>query len=181
MKEIITIIFLLSYWGLPGQQISSMEKESTLTILGTSSLHDWHSSVEQFQFNATLHRDTIKNIQGKIIVKSIKSGKSIMDNKTYDALLANDFPIIEFSSDYLIIREQQVAGQGKLSLSGKEKNIPINLYIEKRDPLIFTGDLSLKMSDFGIAPPEALFGTITTGDEITLQVKISMTKTSIKQ
>jgi hypothetical protein len=37
------------------------------------------------------------------------------------------------------------------------------------------------MSDFGIAPPEALFGTITTGDEITLQVKISMTKTSIKQ
>ena len=36
----------------------------------------------------------------------------------------------------------------------------------------FTGSYTLKMTDFSVKPPTAMFGTIKTGDEITVKFNV---------
>jgi len=180
MKALYYFIFLCSYWVTYSQPLQSMTSQSKVTILGTSSLHDWESIVEDFDFSARLEGDTLKSISGILMTKSIESGKSIMNDKTYDALKAEKFPKIIFTSDFLIRDGDQFNGSGKLQIAGKEKIIPMKVIFDSARPMFFTGEVSLKMTDFGVDPPSAMFGTITTGDEIKIQYNISMTSNSIK-
>ena len=82
---IIGIIALFSTSFLFGQTNHKLDKEkSKITIKGTSSIHEWESEVNDFQgsglFNIQGNQITnAEDIQIKVVVKSIKSGKSIMD------------------------------------------------------------------------------------------------------
>lgn len=146
-----------------------------MAIQGTSSLHDWESTVEEFAVQAILGNGQVEDIEFSAIVKSIKSGKSGMDNNTYKALKANDHPQIEFKTDRLRIEEDQLIGNGQLTIAGKTNEIPIRLTINQRAGLSVTGSVNIKMTDYGISPPTAVFGTIKTGDDIIIQFDFTLT------
>lgn len=164
-----------------GQPHSSQSDQSEVRILGTSSLHDWHSIVEGFYFTAVFANDSILDITGSINPKSIKSGKGIMDSKTYEALQADKFPKILFNAKKLTLASGQYTGQGQLTIVGKTINIPVALTKSATESPIVNGAVTFNMSAFGIDPPTAMFGTLTTGDEVTIEYNIKMTKNSIKQ
>ncbi|MEQ8237672.1 MAG: YceI family protein [Cyclobacteriaceae bacterium] len=180
MKALYYFIFLCSYWVTYSQPLQSITSQSKVTILGTSSIHDWESTVGEFDFSAKMEGDTLKSIEGFLKTKSIESGKSIMNSKTYDALEAESFPKIIFTSDFLVRDGNTFEGSGKVQIAGKEKIIPMKVNFDAAKPMVFTGEVPLRMTDFGIDPPTAMFGTMTTGDEIKIQYKISMTTNSIK-
>jgi len=68
------------------QPLTLDKANSQLSILGTSSVHDWASIVEKFDASATLTANELTNVKFEAHVKSIKSGKSGMDKNTYTAL-----------------------------------------------------------------------------------------------
>ncbi|MCB0664731.1 MAG: YceI family protein [Saprospiraceae bacterium] len=166
------------------QVIYQLEPSSQMTISGTSSLHDWESTVEQIEGTATfvMQGTEIEDIKGLVVtipVKSIKSGKSIMDGKTYKALLEDKYPNITFSGKGIEkISMGKILVKGILNIAGVEKEVKIPADYEiNKQKLSVNGTLDLKMTDFNIEPPTALMGTLKTGDEI----KVSFTSELIKE
>lgn len=175
MKAIVIILFLTALLG--GKTELKLNTESSyMKVLGTSSLHDWESEVDEFTLDGKLVEDQIQNLELQVKVKSIKSGKSIMDDKTYDALKADKFSVIRFKAEELQITNSEVFGQGELSLAGNTKKIGIKADIisSNENEIKLQGTVKLRMTDYGVKPPTAMFGSIQTGDEVTVVYHIHL-------
>lgn len=177
MKKLIAIITLIIPIVFVNAQTLKLDKTtSELSILGTSTLHDWESVVEDFDVKAEITGQTINKIRFSAIVKSIKSGKSGMDDNTYKALKEKSYPDITFSADALVIEGNSIKGTGQLTIAGKTNEIPVNLEIEDTARLSVRGSIELKMTDYDVPPPTAVFGTIKTGDDITIKLSFTLNK-----
>ncbi|MBN8678838.1 MAG: YceI family protein [Chitinophagales bacterium] len=159
----------------------------SLVINGTSNLHAWQSKANEVRAYGTLQADatslkTIQSLSVEIPVKSIKSAKgSIMDNKTYDALKANNFPNISYKLEKVVSLNSKNGGielnaSGSLTIAGVTKKIDLYVqgWLTADGTITFKGSKKFKMSDFGISPPTALMGTLTTGDEVEIVFQVSL-------
>lgn len=177
MRIFISLVALImSTQMILAQRYTASQADGKLTIAGTSSLHDWESEVTDFKVDATL--DFAKASSDiKVVVKSnsIKSGKSIMDTKTYESLLVEKFPEIIFTSKQTSFGEGKFTSLGTVQITGKKLAIEIPVtYSNVAGKLNVTGLVKFKMSDFGIDPPTAMFGTMVTGDEVTINFNLSL-------
>ena len=117
----------------------------------------------------------IQQLDFIVIAESLKSGKSGMDKNTYKALNTEKYKQITFklskvnnincSGDVC-----KVSVNGNLTISGSTKpiNISFDMKIEE-SKISLIGSKTIKMTDFGVDPPKAMFGTITTGDAIDIK------------
>jgi len=185
MKIIATIVLFL------GVQISGFSQvtyilnpdSSSLKIHGTSSVHDWTSNVEQFDVEITLSEAESANINIETLtfeatVKSIKSGKRIMDRKTRGALKEGDYPTIQFVfQEFQTETEDSIDVIGMLSMAGATQEVSIygQLTMSQED-IIIRGTKTLLMSDFDISPPKAMAGTLKTGNEVEVEFEFFLTK-----
>ena len=177
----LVIVFFFSIKGALAQQFNLTPTDSQLTVLGTSNLHDWHITADNYEgqifFNDIATCD-IEKCAISIVSESLKSGKKSMDKNTYKALKTADYKTITFQITKInqVVNNTNglfsVKAEANLSIIGVTKQISINLDINtSSDKIILTGEKTIKMTDFGVIPPKALFGTITTGDEITIKFK----------
>ncbi|MEQ9289566.1 MAG: YceI family protein [Cyclobacteriaceae bacterium] len=175
-------IILLGFFSLHSfSQARFYPEESQIAVQGTSTLHDWESLVIMEDVKVELHiEDTdpmlLGHLRMTIPTRSIKSGENIMDNKTYDALKADVYPVLNYEVEvFEYLENEVVASDGILKVAGTERKIPVKAKYSK-DPdgqkISFTGSVSFKMTDFKVSPPTAVFGTIKTGDEVTIEYKI---------
>jgi len=180
-KKVINflILFVLASNLVQAQQLSLANSESTLTVLGTSNIHDWHLDAKN-QSGSIIFKDLqsclIEAITLNVEAESLESGKSGMDKNTFKALNTDDYKTISFQLVEVIsltdkgndVYESKVSGD--LSISGTTKRIELNLNINVLESSVkLTGEKIIKMTDFGVEPPKALFGTITTGDQLTIK------------
>lgn len=172
-------IFMVTSNITQAQEFNLINGESTLTVLGTSSLHDWHVTAEK-QSGKINFKDVntgqIDKCTIEITAESLKSGKSAMDKNTYKALNTSSYKTINFQlaevkkvtskGDGVFV----VSTMGDLTISGTKKRIPLDFTISITDSKVkLVGEKKIKMTDFKIEPPKALLGTITTGDDITIK------------
>lgn len=170
--------------------------ESRVQLLGTSNLHDWtiKGSVIQgyVDVNETCQLNPkVQELSGldqvmasvkthtEIPIPSLKSGHSGMDKNTYKALKSEQYPKIIYNLEQISIRTQPQPPRmtatfdtvGRLSVAGATRRMPMTVTAEPLDDKQFrvSGEIAIKMTDFGIRPPTALFGTLKTGDAITIQ------------
>ncbi|MEO9965543.1 MAG: YceI family protein [Reichenbachiella sp.] len=177
MRKILIILSLVFFGIMAGAQPLKLQiAESSMKISGTSSLHDWTSDVEEYEAQAILADTRIADIQFIAKVKSIKSGKSGMDNNTYKALNESEYPDISFTSAELTIEGDKLVGYGQLTIAGKTRRIPLNLTLDNNSKISVKGEVQVKMTDYGISPPTAVFGTIKTGDDITILFDFTLNK-----
>ena len=166
------------------QAYSLNSANSKFIIKGTSSLHDWEMISENCSGSIRMDPNAetlmISDIQVKLQVKSLKSGKKLMDSKTYDALKEDKFPTITYKYEKIgALKETapntySVTLNGTLTIAGKSKNVPIDVIIKQTNNSInIKGEKPLKMTDFGVEPPTALLGTIKTGDDITIDFNLN--------
>ncbi|MEP0987094.1 YceI family protein [Ekhidna sp.] len=183
MKTFLRIIFLLLFTNTAFSQVRFHPDKSMMTLAGTSSLHDWESTVLMDQMKVELHVEEtdpllLGHLRLDIPVKSIKSGKSIMDNKTYSALKSDDFPAIKYEVEVFDYNNGEIiASDGKLKVAGEERKVPVTAVYHKKNNnqiMTFQGSVSFNMTDFNVEPPTAMLGTIKTGDEITITYKITV-------
>lgn len=177
----IFLVFIFSNLSV-AQQFNLNNQESKLNVLGTSSLHDWEITAE-CQNGKIIFSDintcSIEKCDISVKSESLKSGKKGMDKNTYKALKTDDFKTINFQLIKLVDVVKKADGKftvkttGDLTVTGIKKRIFLNFDIDTSlaESIILTGEKTIKMTDFNIDPPKALFGTITTGNEITIKFK----------
>ncbi|PSR12352.1 MAG: hypothetical protein C7N36_12200 [Bacteroidetes bacterium] len=151
-----------------------------MTVAGTSNLHDWTSNVTKVYTDAFIDWENGKFtalpvFKVRIPVAGIISTKGrIMDNKTWDALQKDEYPNIRFQLQKATVSPTSsgynVAATGALTVAGKTQNISLSANAKSvaNGGLTFAGAYTMKMTDFGIDPPTAMMGTLTTGDEVTI-------------
>jgi polyisoprenoid-binding protein YceI len=172
------VLFFLTSNLILAQQYSLVNSESEITVLGTSSLHDWHLTAEKQSGKLVFKNFEAGEIQKcyvQIVSKSLKSGKYSMDKNTYKALKTDSYKTISYQ--LVEVKETVSKGNGKfniytfgdLTILGIKKRVSLDFSLSIVDNKItLTGEKKIKMTDFNIDPPKALLGAITTGDEITI-------------
>lgn len=161
---------------------------STLRVDGTSNLHDWDIKAENQKGKISVELDNgkvtkIQDLSFTVLTESLKSGKSGMDKNTHKALQANKHKEITFkltnvkNIDCGSSGNCKVTVTGNLSIAGKTKPMDINFDMKvSGNTITLTGNKKFNMSEFGVDPPTAMFGTITTGDAVDVVFKSSFNK-----
>jgi polyisoprenoid-binding protein YceI len=192
MKNYSMLLFLSFALGgadLPVQNNYVLAKSYSVTILGTSNLRDWKDSVGNVTGNmvASLNGDGSIDLHAmyiKMDVRSIKSDMgSTMDNKTYTALKADANPEIIFvlAAPMRLLPVSHggpiLPLKGNLTLAGVSRPVimQVNVFMMGRGKLQFDGSQAISMTDYGVKPPTALFGTIKARPGIIIQFKTNFT------
>lgn len=159
---------------------------SKLTVFGTSNIHDWDVKAEKQSGNIVVdlsNKAQVKQLNVTIVAESLKSGKGSMDKNTYKALNTGKHKNISFvlkevkSVSSIGSGNYKVSGYGNLTISGNTKRIPIDFTMNtSSSKIVLKGKKSIKMTDFGVEPPKALMGTITTGDAVTIDFNTTFVK-----
>lgn len=183
MKIFLTLALFISFHVSGYSQViySLNPDESSLTIQGTSSVHDWESIVENFNVEIRITESDSSNINIESLffeaeVNSIKSGKRLMDRKTRGAFNEGDNPTITFTfSEILSISSESITVAGSLNMAGVTKDIEVTGQIEMTaNELKISGNKELLMTDYGMKTPTAMAGALKTGDKVTINFNINL-------
>ena len=171
----------------------TLANDYSVTIHGTSNLHNWDETVTNVSGNAQadIHADksiTLNALNIRMLVCSIKSDMgAVMNKNTYKALKEDLNPSILFvlTSPVTSVRaasKADISVKANLTIAGVTKAVLIQGIMYMKDPSAFTfeGSHAIKMSDYGVDPPEALLGTLQTGDEITIHLKTTFRLPAVK-
>jgi polyisoprenoid-binding protein YceI len=179
----------------PAQETArvTVARDSKLWIEGTSNLHGWSCKAEQLEAEIDFDRaaaarldiappKALKRVEVKVPVKSIKCGHDAMDNNLYKALNADAAPNVS----YILATFEPTAADardtftlktaGTLTVAGRENTITMDV-VATRLPdgtVRATGMVPIKMTDFGIKPPTAIFGRLKTGDEVRINFELTV-------
>ena len=180
----ILIIFLVGQTS--GQEYTLSNAASELTVFGTSNLHDWDVNAETQSGKLVLDASDqlqIKHLKVVVTAESLKSGRGGMDKNTYKALNTSkpksiilEMNNVSTNSD-LGNGSYRVSSVGDLTIAGVTKKTEIEFIMELSSNTVnLKGKKILKMTDYGVTPPKALLGTITTGDEISINFNTILKK-----
>ena len=182
MFSTLTVLLLVANYTATAQiQYQLDSKNSSMLVKGTSTIHDWEMTVEDLRGAFTLQENHVLNqlTAGHVLldVKSIKSERSLMNKKTYEALKEDDFPQIKARLTEVKQDETSASVVMELTIAGKTQKVEDDFKVTTENGTITVqGVLDLKMSDFGVEPPVAMMGTIKTGDEIKVEYKLVYNK-----
>ncbi|MGB8703701.1 MAG: YceI family protein [Gillisia sp.] len=172
----------------PAQTYKVNKTASNLLVEGTSNIHDWEVKAEDFSgtLKAEFNDEQLVKIDAldfEVIAESLKSGKSAMDKNTYKALVTNKYPKISYTLqkveniDCTSSKSCKISTTGYLNITGTKKLVEIVFdAVVNGSSITLTGNKTIKMSDYKIDAPTALFGTITTGDQLHINFKTVFTK-----
>jgi polyisoprenoid-binding protein YceI len=176
------------------QYVSSIGASQAI-VSGTSTLHDWSVKSNTIQGNADFSGPwkldsaptiALQSISLVIPVDSLKSTEgSGMDNTMYDAMKLKQFPTITFSLAKASLKSApskpgsayhfDTTGQLTVAGAAHDENLDLAVLPDNDGQLTITTDIGLKMTDFGMTPPTAMFGAIKSGDAITVKVNWQLT------
>ena len=175
-------------------EIVLIEEESQIWIEGSSTVADIYCKALEIIGYATIENVNTNNpseltngnngeVRLKIPVYDFDCGRRQMNRDFYRALRAEIYPSIEFSyvSAKLVTNLDpecapfQLDVKGVLTVAGVKKDVSVLVDIEpcELNRFILKGSKKIKMTDFGIEPPSAMFGLIRAHDE--LEVFFSLT------
>lgn len=189
MKLVSLLLLLCIASAAQLKNVYTLSKGYTVTIHGTSNLHNWSETVEEVTGESILSYNKnetfdLENIYLKLSVHSIKSEMgSIMNDNTYKALKADSHPEITFKLTSPIAAipiqtsNKTISATGDLTIAGVTKSITmqVNVSMPNKQTLSFEGSQLIKMSDYNVEPPTALLGTLKTGNEITIHFNTTFT------
>jgi polyisoprenoid-binding protein YceI len=164
-----------------------------LTIVGTSSVHDWTATTATLRvtraqlapqvsgnapWDEAVKPGAVEAFDIAVAAGTLKSGKDGLDKNMYKALKTTQHPDITFRLAKM--EAGTAAGTlkavGMLTIAGAEREVTLELTTQtKGDTLVVKGAVPLVMTDFGIAPPKAMLGMIKTNPKVTVTFEITLT------
>lgn len=203
MKYLLsTLLFLLASVGSLQAQSSNytLMDQSTMTIEGTSTIHDWECDVQEMQADINLDSSSFEGAKSNpvsslsltIPVESIESGKGGMNRKMYGALDEKKHPniIFELTGTEFITQPQatngndanyQLTATGMLTIAGttNEVSFPVETTIQDDGSYKFMGSYEINMKDYNVDPPSAMLGTIKSGEMVTVSFEVYFKKNNL--
>jgi polyisoprenoid-binding protein YceI len=175
----------LGYGGRDVEKAYTLSPGYAVNIRGTFSIHSWSENIEKVSggMDGSLNADGSVDVSSIKIVMGARSIKgdmgAVMNNKTYKALKAEAYPDITFllSAPVRLVEigegGKAASLQGNLTLAGVTR--PVTMLIRSfkatKGTMSFEGEQKIRMTDFGIRPPSALFGTVRSSPDITIDFK----------
>ena len=184
---IYIIVFLASGFSISkaAAQIIFQSKAVTISLTGTSTLHDWEMKAAQgtSEVAFTMEADkiiSISRLSFSLPAKSLKSEHEMMDKNTYKALSADKNPTISFVLSASSVtptgkNSYQLHCYGKLTIAGTTKEtdfVATCMYNPADKSLTVTGVKAMKMTDYNVKPPTVMMGTIKTGNDINIAYNV---------
>jgi len=166
---------LLAYLILVASLTTSVEAQTTLTVQDTSSIvvngksnqSDWSVTANEFAGSFVVEDDIPVSGSLVITVKEIKSGRSlIMDRLMHGAFNTEEYEEIAFNLDTAeLVGEGVWMMSGTLDMTGATN--PVQIELVKAEGLShYSGSYELKMSDYDMKAPTAMFGALITKDDV---------------
>ena len=183
---LVTLLFLIGN-HLFAQTNYALAKNYKVTINGGSNLHDWEETAEKvvgsglvtWNSNGTFDLNSLKIVAA---VNSIKSSEgATMNGKTYKALKSESHPAITFTLTSPLRSVQNgntVSAAGDLNIAGKSNPVTLRVKVaaSPNGNITVEGAEPLKMTDFGIDPPTALFGALKVSNDVTIHFQSTFIK-----
>ena len=178
-KGLFSLIAIAFFTVAQADQVSVEQKESKISVSGTSTVHDWEMSTSLIDGSTQFIRsdDGRVEIAGtKISLKAsdLSSGNSGLDKKAYEALKSEKYSTITFvqTAKVAVIEnngEFTATLSGNLTIAGKPKPPTVTIKgSSAHNRLKVSGKVPLKMTDFDMEPPRAMMGAIKSGNEVTV-------------
>ncbi len=158
---------------------------STVTVKGTSNVHDWEmtstspSSSAEFKLLPNGKPETLQALNFRLKKNTLKSDKDGLDRRALEALEASKNPEISFVTATPAQVKQNgekmlIETQGRLNIAGVTKlvNVVAECTNGSDNTLVCTGETKLKMTDFNITPPTMMLGALRTGNDVTISYTI---------
>lgn len=184
----LLLTLLLGPCSLYAQINYTINDLATVTIEGTSTMHDWEMETRKVTGNAGFVFDgneltDIRSLNVIIPSESLKSGKGAMDKNAYKALKTDNHQEITFilGSVGKIAKSGGkfiLTTEGKLTIAGTTKNVQLTATVASKGngDVQCTGNTVIKMTDYGVEPPSFMFGSVKTGDQIEVVFDVTFTK-----
>ncbi len=187
MKKTFFLKFILGLGIISITQISFAQQtikvnpqKSSMTISGTTNVHDFKSNVTQISGEMTFADKTPKTLRIEVPVKSIVSKEKLMDKKTYEAFNEPKNPKIVFVMTDVVSTQKngnQVTAKitGNLTMAGVTKKITLSAIGKeiKAGQYEFSGSTQFKFSDYNMKAPTAMLGVMKVGEIITLKYNVT--------
>ncbi|MDQ7918129.1 YceI family protein [Mesonia sp. MT50] len=176
----VFILFIFQVGQATSQNFIADAASSKMSVSGTSSLHDWDCPADTFtgKLNANMENGKLQSITSfhfELKAESLKSGKSLMDKKMYNALKTDKNPRIIFKGDEVELNGDQVIFKGKMTIAGETRSIEAPVKINYKNEVLYVqGEKAFDLTSFKIDPPKAMLGTIKTGDEVVIHYNIQL-------
>ena len=161
----------------------------TLSIDGTSTMHDYTLSTTTVTMNSTsaladieslLQPGALQTLELQIPVDSFTSERDGLKKEMLKALRADKHPDITFklgtySVEPLAGGGINVKSAGTLTVAGVERPIELLLDVtQNASGLQIRGNRDLSMKDFGIKPPTMFMGMLKTNDKVTVKFDLQL-------
>lgn len=159
----------------------------TVTVSGTSTLHDWSVRATGLRGSLDLpagflsgETTAVPAARFTLPVRALQSEHDKMNTLMWEALQTTKHPELSFALESARLQGAggptvKVEVKGALTVAGVAR--PVMLVLDVRrdgNRLLASGELPLKMSDFGIKPPTAMMGTMHTGDAVRVKIETTL-------
>lgn len=196
---------LLAALSIPAESVRyDARPGSKVTLDGSSTIHDWTvtsaiiGGYMEFESNFPLDPaqptgdlKVTPKVDVTIPVRSLKSGKSLMDDVMHDAMKVKDHTNIVYTLKEMKPAERKAGDplkfntKGDLTVAGVTKEIAMDVTLTPApgNKLKASGNTMVKMTDFGISPPspKVALGFIKTADEVKIAFEWMTAKKSTEK
>ncbi len=178
-------LILIMFFALQVQAQTNLKLKSgyDIQVAGTSSLHDWEMKSDNSRGTMVATFDgtkisAISELRIIVVGESLKSGKSGMDKNAYEAIKTKDHKEITFTSKNVRVSGNNVTATGDLIIAGTKKNTSITATctVQSNGEINCKGSKKIKMTDYNVDPPTAMFGSIKTGDDLEIIFDVTFAK-----
>ena len=189
--KIAILLVLLSPQVIMAQSIYKLtpNKNAKVIVNGKSNVHDWEmtsTGIESqgvFKFNSKDELIGLSVFNFTVLAKSLKSGKSSMDSRTYKSIKADEFPKISYKLTYAEVTMVQankysIQTTGLLTIAGKTQSISMKVMalVNADQSISCHGAEKLMLTDYGIEPPSFMLGAMKVGNDLIIKFDLSYAK-----
>jgi polyisoprenoid-binding protein YceI len=172
--------------AMPTAAPLTVAPESRLWVEGDSTMHKWSCQATTLEISAEAlpglpgELPTVTSLRVVVPVASLQSGQDGLDEKLREALQAKQHPRIEYAMASLRPRPGDAGGTrqlelaGALTVAGRTRDAPVSITatLLPDGSIAVNGMAPLRMSDFGVKPPTAMFGLIKAADAVTVKFEL---------
>nr|WP_315195849.1 YceI family protein [uncultured Flavobacterium sp.] len=181
LKMIIASIALFAMvLSANAQKNYTLDTKTSFSVLGTSSLHDWEmkSASKTGTANLTVTESKLADITSIDITlpaESIKSEKKSMDKVAYETLKTDKFKNIKY-----VLKSTEKVNEttwnltGTYTIAGVSKVVKTQVKTTVVNGIVnIQGSNKITFTEFGLKSPTAMFGTIKTGEDLTIKFNLN--------
>lgn len=190
---LLALGLLVAWTGTPIASYTFRSTPNEMNVEGGSTIHDWSCPIKTL--DGTLKLDTTgtaqspigapSQVQVEVPVDAIQCDNDTMNEKLREALQMNAYPKVYFSLEDAQVSPLPDSGAswftidaaGELILAGKRRQIELPVKGQRLDDgnLRFVGHHTIRLSDYDIERPSAMFGAIKTSKKVTVNFDVTAT------